>query len=151
MAEEAGGSGAGQREPHGRMTAAEFVSWLRGYFAAAYVETCGLTKGDWACIRTALDGVELSPAPKPAPPTPFTPLDLSKPVTDQDLLDKLKQATQKQAERQERWQWPKLATPGCLTCGAAGHGSGYVCPRADCPSKTFTFSVTGVVPAEPLK
>ena len=66
---EAGGS-APQRRAYERMTADQFVWWLRGYLDASVVEKAPLAFGDVKVIRDAIDRVGL-PA---RPPTP-SPLD----------------------------------------------------------------------------
>jgi hypothetical protein len=57
-----------QRRAHERMTADQFIWWLRGYLAAAVVEKTPLAFGDVKVIQEAIDRVGPVQPPVPAPP-----------------------------------------------------------------------------------
>ena len=56
-----------QRRAHERMTADQFIWWLRGYLAAAVVEKTPLAFGDVKVIQEAIDRVGPVQPPVPAP------------------------------------------------------------------------------------
>jgi len=72
MAGSAESSVSGQRRAYERMTAEQFVWWLRGFLSASWAENAPLPKADVKIIQEALDRTGPLPTQPPAvPPSVF--------------------------------------------------------------------------------
>lgn len=72
MAGSVEGAGVQQRRAHERMTADQFIWWLRGYLDSLGGETTAVPRADAKAIRDALErvGPYAPPAPVAVSPTP---------------------------------------------------------------------------------
>lgn len=67
MAGSVEGAGVQQRRAHERMTADQFIWWLRGYLDSLGSETTAVPRADAKAIRDALERVGPYAPPAPAP------------------------------------------------------------------------------------